>query len=229
VSLRSLRARHAPPSCLAAGLLEDFVARDTFTRKGYDVVYELTDGDGRCPPASPPRPGTGYLITAKPAVPGRSGRRKFHMDATGVIRAWSGGTEAAVDVGLAGSTEGASGMRRLPQPEQVTLKDTVILKSSVNPARDAIRFDHRAHLTRAPDCSMCHHAPKPERPQVSAFQPCSSCHDSVIRAPMRTDRRRAFHQVTAVSGLCIDCHKAQNRQGRQAPVRCAQCHAVPNR
>lgn len=45
---------------------------------------------------------------------------------------------------------------------------------------------------------------------------------------MKTNKMLAFHNVTATSGTCMDCHKAENAKKKVAPVKCADCHRKSN-
>jgi hypothetical protein len=33
---------------------------------------------------------------------------------------------------------------------------------------------------------------------------------------------------TAQAGMCIDCHRTQNAQGKKAPTKCMECHKKEN-
>jgi len=96
-------------------------------------------------------------------------------------------------------------------------------------ALGGVKFEHKKHATeRAPSCDVCHHASRPEKPSAVPQQACSACHTTVAALPMKTKLQAAFHNPTAAQGACIDCHKAQNAQGKKAPVKCLDCHKKEN-
>ena len=96
-------------------------------------------------------------------------------------------------------------------------------------ALGGVKFEHKKHATeRAPSCDVCHHASRPEKPSAVPQQACSACHTTVAAPPMKTKLQAAFHNPTAAQGNCIDCHKAQNAQGKKAPVKCLDCHKKEN-
>ena len=97
----------------------------------------------------------------------------------------------------------------------------VVLKGG---ARGSVTFDHTAHLKVAGKCSVCHHASKPQKPLRSPQQACTDCHTNPATQPVAVNLQSAFHNSTANSGLCIDCHKAENASGKAAPVKCTDCH-----
>jgi hypothetical protein len=41
---------------------------------------------------------------------------------------------------------------------------------------------------------------------------------------VKINTQLAFHNASATAGLCIECHKAEDANGKAAPVRCADCH-----
>jgi len=45
---------------------------------------------------------------------------------------------------------------------------------------------------------------------------------------MKTATQGAFHNPTAKSGTCIDCHLKMNAGGKKAPTMCMQCHNKAN-
>ncbi len=92
-----------------------------------------------------------------------------------------------------------------------------------------VKFLHQAHATdRKIKCTTCHHASKPEKPSTAADQACTDCHTKTATPPMKTKLQAAFHNPTAQTGLCIDCHKAENAKGKKAPTKCADCHKKEN-
>lgn len=104
--------------------------------------------------------------------------------------------------------------------------DTVILKGS---PLGGVKFDHKAHLERAGNkCAVCHHPSKPEKPLASPQESCFDCHTKPPTDGMKTNRQGAFHNPTATSGTCIDCHKAENAKGMKAPTKCMECHKKSN-
>lgn len=97
----------------------------------------------------------------------------------------------------------------------------IILK---DPTMGAVRFEHTSHLEVAAKCAVCHHPSKPIKPLKSSQEACTDCHTNPATPPATTGLRAAFHNATATTGLCIDCHKEQNASGKAAPVKCADCH-----
>lgn len=88
----------------------------------------------------------------------------------------------------------------------------------------AVTFDHAAHLKVAGRCAVCHHASKPEKSLRSPQQACTDCHTKPATPPVTRNLQAAFHNPAATAGLCIDCHKTENSNGKAAPVKCADCH-----
>jgi len=110
-------------------------------------------------------------------------------------------------------------------PAKVTPKDVIILKAALG----GVRFPHKDHaVTRKVACETCHHSSRSEKPATAPQQACSTCHVSTAIPPMKTKLQAAFHNPMATAGTCIDCHKAQNAQGRAAPVKCLDCHKKEN-
>ena len=104
--------------------------------------------------------------------------------------------------------------------------DVVILKGA---PMGGVRFAHKLHTDgRHINCAVCHHASKPEKPQTIPQQACTTCHLRSPVPPMKTKLQAAFHDPSASSGLCMDCHKQENVKGRAAPVKCLQCHKKEN-
>ena len=105
-----------------------------------------------------------------------------------------------------------------------TVPGTVILKGA---PMGGVKFDHKAHaaLTK---CDTCHHASKPEKPLTSTHEKCQDCHTTPAPAGMTIKPQAAFHNPTATAGLCIDCHKAEDAQGKHAPTKCMECHQKAN-
>lgn len=88
----------------------------------------------------------------------------------------------------------------------------------------AVTFNHEAHMGEKSGCTVCHHSSKPERPSTAEFEKCGSCHLEKALPPVTTNWMNAFHNTTATKGVCIDCHKAAEKEGKAAPVQCKQCH-----
>jgi hypothetical protein len=92
-----------------------------------------------------------------------------------------------------------------------------------------VKFEHKLHVERAAKkCETCHHASKPEKPAKAAQQACTDCHTKPVQAGMKTALQAAFHNPTAQSGSCINCHKQESAQGKKAPLKCADCHKKEN-
>jgi hypothetical protein len=88
-----------------------------------------------------------------------------------------------------------------------------------------VRLEHKLHADRAGGtCETCHHASMPQKPASAPQQACSDCHMKVATPPMKTRYQAAFHNPTAQTGTCIDCHKAENAKGKKSPLKCAECH-----
>jgi Class III cytochrome C family len=92
----------------------------------------------------------------------------------------------------------------------------------------AVKFEHTAHLKVAGRCGVCHHASKPQKPLKSPQEACTDCHTNPATPPVTTKLQAAFHNPTATTGLCIDCHKTEDASGKAAPVKCADCHKKSN-
>ena len=100
-------------------------------------------------------------------------------------------------------------------------KDVILLKRA---ALGTVKFEHKLHTERTAKCENCHHASKPEKANAAPQQACSDCHTKVAKAPMKTKLQAAFHNPTAATGTCIDCHKSETAKGKAAPVKCLGCH-----
>ncbi len=105
-------------------------------------------------------------------------------------------------------------------------KDVVILKAA---PMGGVKFFHVAHAKdRDITCQTCHHPSRTEKPAQAAQQACSDCHTKTPTPPMKTKLQAAFHNPTATAGTCIDCHKARNTAGKNAPTKCQECHRKEN-
>lgn len=105
-------------------------------------------------------------------------------------------------------------------------KDVAILKGA---AIGAVKFEHKLHVERAGNkCGTCHHASRPEKPGTAAQESCLNCHTRPPAPGMKTGLPAAFHNAAAQAGTCIDCHKAENAQGKKAPTKCVDCHKKEN-
>lgn len=102
----------------------------------------------------------------------------------------------------------------------------VILKGS---PMGGVKFDHPGHVKLADNkCETCHHPSKPEKALKTKTQACQDCHTKAVAAPMKTNARGAFHDATAKSGTCINCHLTQNKAGKKTPTKCNECHKKEN-
>jgi hypothetical protein len=111
------------------------------------------------------------------------------------------------------------------QQPKLTPKDVVILKASLG----GVQFHHKVHVEeRKVPCETCHHLSRPEKTATAPQQACRACHTTVAALPMKTKLQAAFHNPMATQGTCVDCHKAQNAQGKKAPVKCLDCHKKEN-
>ena len=66
-------------------------------------------------------------------------------------------------------------------------------------------------------CEVCHHSSKPEKPLKTPQEVCTDCHTKPATPPVKTGLPAAFHNSTATAGLCITCHKTENREERLRP------------
>lgn len=106
--------------------------------------------------------------------------------------------------------------------------DTVILIGS---PMGGVKFAHKTHSTdyAGGKCETCHHPSRTEKPATAPNQKCSECHTKTAAAPMKTKYQAAFHNPLAKEGTCITCHLDQNKAGKAAPVKCADCHKKENK
>lgn len=88
-------------------------------------------------------------------------------------------------------------------------------------------FSHAAHQDMT-DCTSCHHESRPEKPLESEHQPCTGCHTKPPTPPMTTSIRDAFHDATAKTGTCVDCHVTEGAAGKTVPMKCTECHKKEN-
>lgn len=113
------------------------------------------------------------------------------------------------------------------ESKKAVAKDVLVLTGS---PLGGVRFEHKLHVARAGNnCATCHHASRPEKPASAPQQACSDCHMSVAAPPMKTKRQAAFHNPTAQSGTCIDCHKAEGAKAKKPPLNCMECHKKENK
>jgi Class III cytochrome C family len=91
-----------------------------------------------------------------------------------------------------------------------------------------VKFDHTPHLKVAGKCEVCHHTSKPQKPPKASQEACNDCHTNPATPPVTTKLQAAFYSSSATTGLCIDCHRTENSQGKAAPVKCADCHSKAN-
>jgi hypothetical protein len=105
--------------------------------------------------------------------------------------------------------------------------DVIILKGC---PLGGVLFPHKAHAGNYAGgrCETCHHPSRPEKPSTAPQQACRSCHVTPPPPPMKTGTEAAFHNPSATSGTCIDCHVRLNAAGKKAPTQCMQCHKREN-
>lgn len=109
-----------------------------------------------------------------------------------------------------------------PKANAPKAPDSIVMKDA---ALGSVTFTHKAHAERpGAKCETCHHASKPEKPETKPNQACRNCHTKPPAAAMKTSRQAAFHNSTAQSGVCIDCHKKELAGGKKPPLKCAECH-----
>lgn len=100
--------------------------------------------------------------------------------------------------------------------------DTILMKDA---AIGGVMLNHKLHDQRTGGkCDTCHHASKAEKPETRPYQACRDCHTKPPAAPVKTSRQAAFHNSSAQSGVCIDCHKKEVAAGKKPPLKCAECH-----
>ena len=107
-------------------------------------------------------------------------------------------------------------------PKEPAGPDTV----QYTPERGAVTFTHGKHAKQV-ECASCHHDSKPEKPLATPRQKCGACHTDTVEAPMKTDRKNAYHDTSAKEGVCYTCHKKETEAGKEAPITCSGCHKKP--
>jgi predicted small lipoprotein YifL len=113
------------------------------------------------------------------------------------------------------------------EPTKAVVRDVMVLTGS---PMGGVRLQHKLHAARAGNnCATCHHASKPQKPAAAPQQACSDCHTKAAAQPMKTKYQAAFHNPTAQSGTCIDCHKAESAKAKKAPLKCVECHKKENK
>jgi len=128
---------------------------------------------------------------------------------------------------LAQTTAVASQAPAPAESKKAVAKDVLVLTGS---PLGGVRFEHKLHIARAGNnCATCHHPSRPEKPASAPQQACSDCHTSVAAPPMKTKRQAAFHNPTAQSGTCIDCHKVESAKAKKPPLNCMECHKKENK
>lgn len=62
--------------------------------------------------------------------------------------------------------------------------------------------------------------------RTTALESRKACHADGLphRAGVSSGGEAAFHDVKGESGTCIDCHKKENASGKEAPLKCQECH-----
>jgi hypothetical protein len=102
--------------------------------------------------------------------------------------------------------------------------ETIILTGS---SLGGVMFLHASHQEMT-ECASCHHESRPEKPLDTPHQPCAACHIKAPTAPMVTSIRDAFHDATAKTGACVDCHVTEAAAGKTVPLKCTECHKKEN-
>jgi hypothetical protein len=74
-------------------------------------------------------------------------------------------------------------------------------------------FPHRQHQDSYA-CTVCHHA----KDEVMVIDKCASCHTLDISNPDVNSYKKAAHKQ------CKGCHKVENKEGSEAPIKCSGCH-----
>ena len=136
------------------------------------------------------------------------------------------GPQATPPAPTSQATPAAPQAPAVAESKKAVAKDVLVLTGS---PLGGVRFEHKLHIARAGNnCATCHHPSRPEKPASAPQQACSNCHTSVAAPPMKTKRQAAFHNPTAQSGTCIDCHKAESAKGKKPPLKCMDCHKKEN-
>lgn len=88
-------------------------------------------------------------------------------------------------------------------------------------AKKPAKFPHKKHQVMF-KCEECHHtkdATGRKGPYVEGQERrCDACHNQDFPDKELNSLKAAGH------GLCKECHKRMEREGKNAPVRCAGCH-----
>lgn len=129
-------------------------------------------------------------------------------------------TTTAATKPTAAPTKTAAAAATSPTQQKATAPAKPILLTG-NPM-GGVRFEHSKHPVA---CETCHHASREPKPGKAAQQACTDCHTKPVQPGMKTGKQAAFHDATATTGICIDCHK---KSGGAAPTKCTQCHKKEN-
>lgn len=163
-----------------------------------------------------------------PAAPAAQPKIQAPAAAPAAVTTAAAAQAAPVETPVAAAAVAAA----LPEPAAAppkarVAKDVMVLTGS---PLGGVRFEHKLHAVRAGgDCSKCHHASRPEKAASAPHQACSECHSKAATPPMKTNIQGAFHNPVAQSGICIDCHRAENAKGKKAPLTCMECHKKENK
>jgi len=80
-------------------------------------------------------------------------------------------------------------------------------------ARKPASFPHRQHQESF-GCPACHHA----KDEIMVIEKCATCHTIDLNNTAVNSFKKAAHK------LCKDCHASVNKEGRDAPIKCSECH-----
>ncbi len=111
-------------------------------------------------------------------------------------------------------------------PDEMTIRSKVYTK----PIKAPVHFTHKKHYTDYKiACADCHHVYKGGKnvwKEGDAVKACDSCHS--VAKPMSQlspqEKKQLASPELAFHKNCKDCHMEAKKQGKKAPVACAQCH-----
>ncbi len=103
-------------------------------------------------------------------------------------------------------------------PNDITISNDGYKKDIKTP----VNFSHMIHSTDyGIDCTECHHNYEDGQNVWQNGDPvkkCVECHDP------NTNQGNAKKLMMAFHDNCQKCHKDQNKEGKNAPVKCDDCH-----
>jgi len=124
----------------------------------------------------------------------------------------------AVVGGLALAAYRAEAVPASKAPDKVNLDECKAKKSGVE-------FPHKKHMDELKvACDKCHHTDKGLKAGAATdVKKCVDCHKTPEKkeTPVCTEmspKKNPYHIV------CVACHQEQNKAGKKAPAKCAECH-----